>query len=841
MEFTFDLQRFDSVFSGGSGTEADPYKISSVTDLQALVNYVNAGTDYNGTYFKLTADIDLKYSEWTPIGTNGEFPFKGTFDGGNHTISKLKVSEGNVNAGLFGINGGTIKNVTLTGVNVTGTSNVGGLVGTNVGTVDNCIVSGTVTGTSNSSSAGGLVGNNDTGTIKNSISVATVSVGSGSPYGGGLVGNNSGTVNGTNYYYTAPALGGESVSENCTKLYKLTLQTGVTVTGGIVVTDDGTTYAAGTLTLSATASNAVIKSTNYTNNDDGTVSVTLNADADLSNAVDFYYAVNIPNCVQSVSGTSYGGNYPNYYKNGSTLNLTAKTGYVVDNVTVSADTSITATLAQGHYAFSYGDGYTLATNANVAENNYPNLVQVYKLTLPEGVTVSGGIVVTDDGTTYAAGTLTLSATASNAVIKSTNYTNNDDGTVSVTLNADADLSNAVDFYYAVNIPNCVQSVSGTSYGGNYPNYYKNGSTLNLTAKTGYVVDNVTVSADTSITATLAQGHYAFSYGDGYTLATNANVAENNYPNLVQVYKLTLPEGVTVSGGIVVTDDGTTYAANSVTLAAAAGYILQNIKVNGESLDGNTFTVSADATVLADSLKFNNADISKATAVTVGGTTGDLSTFSGIYSITAAQENSTLVGNAKNNTIFIAGGDENILTGGVGNDTFKFGAGGGIVTDYGIGATKSGDGNTLPTASGSDIVKVSGKVSGVYFDRDASSKKTPTFTAIVTYDSDGDSTADEIIVLKDIAKKPTKTGSKPTYQTNDVAAAMLKIWDTSGTKQAVLSASKLKKLFRDDDELSTDLLTQVASLGNLDGIGDLNLPAVDQLTATTQTYSGGNDS
>ncbi len=54
--FTFDIQRFD--FSG-SGTETDPYEISTAADLQQLATDVNGGNTYSGSYFKVTANIDL--------------------------------------------------------------------------------------------------------------------------------------------------------------------------------------------------------------------------------------------------------------------------------------------------------------------------------------------------------------------------------------------------------------------------------------------------------------------------------------------------------------------------------------------------------------------------------------------------------------------------------------------------------------------------------------------------------------------------------------------------------------------------------------------------------------
>ena len=368
--------------------------------------------------------------------------------------------------------------------------------------------------------------------------------------------------------------------------------------------------------------------------------------------------------------------------------------------------------------------------------------------------------------------------------------------------------------------------------------------ITLAAKLGYVYSGTTsaeITADTDLSnlgnATLDPANHYVLADDTKTLATADNTTD--YPDLVQVYELTVPDSLTVSGDIVATADGKTYAAGEVTLTAAKGYTIQSISVDGSTLDGTTFTVDAATEISAESFK----SINGGKGVEFDGTTGDFSAESSVYSITASQQNSTLTGNNNNNTVVLEGGGENILTGGGGNDTYKFESGGGIVTDYGIGATKSGDGSPLTNPPGTDVIKLDGKVSGVYFDRAASSKKTPTFTAIVTYDSTaiaGDDT--QIIVLQNINKKPTKYSSDPSkavYQTNDAAAATLKIWDTSGTKQAVLSAAKLKTLFKDDDQLTDELKTQIASLGKLDGIGDLNLPAVDQLNQNTQaTFNGG---
>lgn len=85
----------------GSGKSSDPYKINNKSDLETLRANVNAGTNYNNTYFKQMDDIDLSGSNWTPIGTN-EKPFKGHYDGNHKKITGLSISGSYVYAGLFG-------------------------------------------------------------------------------------------------------------------------------------------------------------------------------------------------------------------------------------------------------------------------------------------------------------------------------------------------------------------------------------------------------------------------------------------------------------------------------------------------------------------------------------------------------------------------------------------------------------------------------------------------------------------------------------------------------------------------------------------------------------------
>lgn len=140
----------------------------------------------------LTADINLAGKEWTPIGTDENNSYTGTFDGYNHTITGLTVNQSEKKyVGLFGYlgSGGKVQNLTLENVSLTGKYYVGGVVGFNYGTVTTCTVSGdaTVTGTD----VGGVVGFNY-GTVT-ACCHATGSV-SGQYYVGGVAGTNYGTV-----------------------------------------------------------------------------------------------------------------------------------------------------------------------------------------------------------------------------------------------------------------------------------------------------------------------------------------------------------------------------------------------------------------------------------------------------------------------------------------------------------------------------------------------------------------------------------------------------------------------------------------------------------------------
>jgi hypothetical protein len=212
----------------GKGTAADPYRISSVADLQSLAKAVNGGRSFRQKYFLLTSDLDLSALRgvvgWVPIGTYGASGFDGIFDGGGHKISRMHINNNLDGQGLFGfVAGGTVKNVIMTDctlsannfvgvvagylqgtvsgcavrssrVSVAGTFCCGGGIAgmVNTGSIESCLVSG-CTLESNYSNLGGLTGNMMNASISEcSVDATTLA---GGPHMGGLVGRNEGGTN----------------------------------------------------------------------------------------------------------------------------------------------------------------------------------------------------------------------------------------------------------------------------------------------------------------------------------------------------------------------------------------------------------------------------------------------------------------------------------------------------------------------------------------------------------------------------------------------------------------------------------------------------------------------
>ena len=196
----------------GSGTDDEPYLISSYSDLKLIAN------DLTSVY-SLTADIDAAASlnensgaGWSPLGTSSTSSFSGKLFGHGHVISNLFINlplaTTGSNVGLFGyIAAATIDSVGVTSANITGNSNVGSLIGfSNGGTITHSFSTGSVTG---ASYVGGLIGFTNASATSYSYSTAAVNVAT--TGGGGLVGSNN-YASTINYSYSTGKVTGTGTS-----------------------------------------------------------------------------------------------------------------------------------------------------------------------------------------------------------------------------------------------------------------------------------------------------------------------------------------------------------------------------------------------------------------------------------------------------------------------------------------------------------------------------------------------------------------------------------------------------------------------------------------------------
>lgn len=132
-----------SGFAGGDGTQGNPFQIETAAQLAHFAKTVNEGEAYLYKYIVLTADIDLANKEWTPIGNHSN-PFKGNFNGDNHTVTGMQISGELDRVGLFGECTrynvySAIKNITVKDSVINGKSGVGAIVGSAVEiNIENC-------------------------------------------------------------------------------------------------------------------------------------------------------------------------------------------------------------------------------------------------------------------------------------------------------------------------------------------------------------------------------------------------------------------------------------------------------------------------------------------------------------------------------------------------------------------------------------------------------------------------------------------------------------------------------------------------------------------------------
>ena len=159
-------------FASGSGSENDPYLIATAEQLAYLAVQVNAGNSFEGQYFALVEDLELRDYLWVPIGARESTPFKGNFKGNGFTISRMTIENDSVPdayCGLFGyFPSGSVSDFSLEWVDINLDENptvsyIGCVIGSGIG-CSNVAVQGNIDLLNYSSGGnhihcGGLVGN----------------------------------------------------------------------------------------------------------------------------------------------------------------------------------------------------------------------------------------------------------------------------------------------------------------------------------------------------------------------------------------------------------------------------------------------------------------------------------------------------------------------------------------------------------------------------------------------------------------------------------------------------------------------------------------------------------
>ena len=375
----------------GNGTEQSPYCINNIAQLETLAQLVNDGTTYEDQFFLLDADLaydTLTQNNHTPIGSsyNADWnrPFSGTFDGNNHTISGIRISNSNSNycQGLFGFcENSTVKNLILTDAKITDGEMVGGIVGKNFGSsIEDCQVANNVT-VSGEEYVGGIAGIN-AGSIKNCQVANNVTV-SGEDYIGGIAGSNPGSI------------------KDCQVANNVTVRGFHASIGGIV----GWSYGGSSVENCLVANNVIVSGGNNCHYIGGIVGhidnssikdcqvsnyVTVNGFQEVGGIVGYGLSgINsVENCHVAnnvtVSGHGYVGGIAGHISNGSSI----EDCQVAINITINGSTIVDGSLP--NLRRNYYHGCTVGSidvgtqDGDITENN--GAVPGYLLTLGEHIT-----------------------------------------------------------------------------------------------------------------------------------------------------------------------------------------------------------------------------------------------------------------------------------------------------------------------------------------------------------------------------------------------------------------------------------------------------------------------
>lgn len=412
---TVAVPSLSGLFDSGDGTKTSPFAIATAEQLNNMPYAVQVYTDAQTAYYVLTADINLSGLVSPVIGMNDgsvSYPFKGFFDGQDHTISNYTITTNADYVGLFGyVDGATLQSFDLTVSSITGTAagsntgtaNIGGVIGYGVGLLYaydiNVTLNGTVSGYNN---VAGFAGNLNPSAHTLIDSCSVLNGGSGAisatrDYIGGFTGyfatgqilNSSSAVSVTSTYANADVYVGGFAGKNLGTLSSC-YSTGATTdnqssahyVGGLVGGNSGTinNQSYSSSTVSATGSN-----TNYTGGLAGLNGGTI-TQSYATGAVSGY------NYVGGLVGHQNGGSLTQSYATGAVTG----TGSYHGGLTGIANTNISDCYAKGAVSSS---GSNYAGGAIGFINNGITVSRIYSTGAVSGSSSDkGGLVGNYSGT-----------------------------------------------------------------------------------------------------------------------------------------------------------------------------------------------------------------------------------------------------------------------------------------------------------------------------------------------------------------------------------------------------------------------------------------------------------
>ena len=209
-------------------------------------------------------------------------------------------------------------------------------------------------------------------------------------------------------------------------------------------------------------------------------------------------------------------------------------------------------------------------------------------------------------------------------------------------------------------------------------------------------------------------------------------------------------------------------------------------------------------------------------------------------ITATRPNSTIYGNINANTITLAGGEENLLAGGMAKDTYVFRGEDALIVDFGVGIVQFADGTALSTnfytgggdrfdtgtyARGNDVLEIFGTVTGIYCDRPTvvATKNYGVVDVAVVYDG-------HVVLLKNIVKycaKPSSSASSRVWKDNSYHLKTFKLFAAAdGSNFNQITFNNSPDMFHDWADFPVELRPKLIRLYQMYDESDFTCSAVD---------------